>query len=82
MVLSRRQSVVAAVAAVVMLVQRVAAAGAVIAVAAAIEEGVQADAGEGASVARADAHAEVSAGSSQYLTDFNIVCCMYSHAWP
>ena len=64
----------AAVAAVVVLGELVVAAvaAAVIAVAVAIEEGVQADADEGASVARADAYGEVSAGSSQYMADFSV----------
>ena len=73
-VLSRRQSgAAAAVAAVVLgLVELVVAAGAALAAAAAIEEGVQADVDEGASVARADAYGEVSAGSSQYMADFSV----------
>ena len=73
--LSRRQSVAAAVAAVLVLgglVVAAVAAAAVVAVAAAIEEGVQADVDEGASVARADAYGEVSAGSSQYMADFSV----------
>lgn len=79
--LSRRQAVAAAVAAVVVLVELV-VAGAVIAAAAAIGEGVHADVDEGAFVAPADAHDEVSTGFSQYVTGFGVMCYMHLHAWP
>ena len=75
----------AAVAAVVVLGELVvaaAAAAAVIAVAAAIEEGAQADAGEGASVARADAYDEESADSSQYMMVSSVRFYIHLHAWP
>jgi hypothetical protein len=68
-----RRLVVAAAAAVVVVLVELVVAGAVIAGAAAIGEGVHADVDECASVAQADAYAEVSVGLSQYVSGFGVM---------
>jgi len=83
MALSRRQSVAAVAVADAVVVVELVLAAAAIAVAAAIGEGVHVDVDEGAYVVeRADAYAEVSAGLSQCVAGFGIMCCRYLHAWP